>query len=161
MFFPDAFTTIERREGGTRHQCPRRTLRYHLGLVAHALLPTLVSILGRPQYRLAHDLSALYAHKINTLFWHDIDDPTEFGFARNQVTPFALASSDGEALYAWHVLPLDVYTRNEAALRSEERANAVSQDIASSLAFKLLQAPDARVVISCTLSLLSSLPVNY
>ena len=100
--------------------------------------------------------SALYAHKVNTLFWHDVDDATCFGFAKHQVTPFHLHSS-GETLYAWHVLPLDVYARNEVALRKEDRPEPVVEDITSRMAFKLLQSPDARVVVSCT-SLLR--PIN-
>lgn len=94
--------------------------------------------------------SALYAHKINTLFWHDIDDATHFGFAKHQVTPFNIPTPDGETLYTWHVLPLDVYTRNEQTLVDEHRPDAIVKDITSSSAFKLLRSPEARVVISCS-----------
>ena len=30
-----------------------------------------------------------------------------------QVTPFNFSTSDGETLFCWHVLPLDVYLDNE------------------------------------------------
>ncbi|KAI2638350.1 Glycylpeptide N-tetradecanoyltransferase [Xylaria nigripes] len=56
-----------------------------------------------------------YAHRINTLFWHDLDIPEYWGFARNQVTPFTLTSGD-ESLYAWHVLPLRLVLEHQEKL---------------------------------------------
>ncbi|KAF2254599.1 alpha/beta-hydrolase [Trematosphaeria pertusa] len=56
---------------------------------------------------------ALYMHKIHSGFWHNVSNPEEFGFAKGQVQPFWLDTSDGEKLFCWHVLPLDVYLEHE------------------------------------------------
>lgn len=95
--------------------------------------------------------SALYAHKFNTLFYHNINDAEQFGFAKNQVTPFNIHTPDGETLYAWHVLPLDTYVENEPSLRLESgTAKAPLADFTASKAFRLLiSEPEARVVVSC------------
>ncbi|KAM0717632.1 hypothetical protein Q7P37_007484 [Cladosporium fusiforme] len=90
---------------------------------------------------------ALYAHKINTLFWHDIDNAEQFGFAKGQVTPFTIPTPDGESLYAWHVLPIDAYLRNEDALSRNERPHGPVADFTKTLPFDLLTStqPPARV----------------
>lgn len=94
--------------------------------------------------------SALYAHKFNTLFYHDINNAEQFGFARGQVTPFNIRTPDGETLYAWHILPIDVYARHEKALRDANRPNGLVEDVETSSTFKLLAGTsDARLVISC------------
>lgn len=97
---------------------------------------------------------ALYAHKINTLWLgDDLNAPESFGFAKHQVTPFNLRTPDGETLYAWHVLPVDVYARNEKALREEQRPHGPVDDLTQTSAFRLLTAKDAepaRVVVTCT-----------
>ena len=94
--------------------------------------------------------SALYAHKFNTLFLHDIDDGERFGFAKGQITAFNIRTPDGETLYAWHILPLDVYARNEKQLRDEPQASGPVEDFESSLAFELLSlSPNSKVVVSC------------
>lgn len=55
-------------------------------------------------------------------------------------------SSDGERLYAWHILPVELYRRHESALL-EQPAGFVS-DITLRLAFGLLRDhPDAHLVI--------------
>lgn len=95
--------------------------------------------------------SALYANKFNTLFYHNINSAEHFGFCKNQVTPLNIRTLDGETLYAWHVLPVDVYTRNEQKLRLEDRPDAPVNDFAVTTPFKLLtKDPKARVVINCT-----------
>ncbi|KAH6657091.1 Alpha/Beta hydrolase protein [Truncatella angustata] len=87
-----------------------------------------------------------YAHKINTLFWHDIDKPEEWGFARNQVTPFSIGTADGETLYAWHIMPLPIYLRNEDRLQAEP--HGFVKDFTSTESFKILREdPNARLVI--------------
>ena len=95
---------------------------------------------------------ALYAHKINTLFLGDnLNDGEAFGFAKNQVTPFNIHTPDGETLYAWHVLPLDIYARHEDTLRGERRPDGPVSDFTQTTAFRLLtQDPTARVVVNCT-----------
>ena len=98
--------------------------------------------------------SALYAHKINTLAWHNIDDAEQFGFARGQVTSFNISTPDGQTLYAWHVLPIDAYLRNEKTLREVDVHQVPVADLTQTLPFKLLTAssPSARVVVNCKLS---------
>ncbi|KAK3719546.1 hypothetical protein LTR37_004404 [Vermiconidia calcicola] len=92
---------------------------------------------------------ALYAHKINTLFLHDIDSGEQFGFAKNQVTPFNIRTPDGETLYAWHVLPIDVYARNELSLLEEKRPDGMVQDFTTTEAFRLLTSDETvRVVVN-------------
>ncbi|KAK6829790.1 hypothetical protein PG995_004371 [Apiospora arundinis] len=88
----------------------------------------------------------LYAHKINTLFWHDLDKPEYWGFARNQVTPFSIQTSDGENLYAWHVLPLQAYLENEDKLQAQPAGFA--QDVTATESFRMLREdPEARLVV--------------
>ncbi|KAI1500195.1 Alpha/Beta hydrolase protein [Biscogniauxia marginata] len=89
----------------------------------------------------------LYAHRFNTLFWHDIDRPEYWGFARNQVTPFSLKTVDGETLYAWHILPLATYLKHEGTLQSDPAT--ITSDITKTKSFKILREdPRARLVIS-------------
>ncbi|KAF2224563.1 Alpha/Beta hydrolase protein [Elsinoe ampelina] len=84
---------------------------------------------------------ALYVHKIHSAFWHNISDPTTFGFARNQVRTFTIPTPDGITLSAWHVLPLDVY--------AEHRSELTEAPLDSTLATKLLTSdPTAKVLIS-------------
>ncbi|KAK8103474.1 uncharacterized protein PG998_010507 [Apiospora kogelbergensis] len=88
----------------------------------------------------------LYAHKLNTLFWHDLNKPEYWGFAKSQVTPFSIQTSDGESLYAWHVLPLQAYLRNEDRLQAQPAGFA--QDVTTTESFKMLREdPDARLVV--------------
>ncbi|KAI0976735.1 Alpha/Beta hydrolase protein [Xylaria arbuscula] len=87
-----------------------------------------------------------YAHRLNTLFWHDLDEPEYWGFARNQVTPFTLESGS-ESLYAWHILPLRSVLEHEDRLRISP--TGFSNDITASESFKILKGdPAARLVIS-------------
>ncbi|KAI1818248.1 alpha/beta-hydrolase [Poronia punctata] len=87
-----------------------------------------------------------YAHRINTLFWHDVDKPEYWGFARNQVTPFNIASGN-ETLYAWHILPTKSILKYEAQLQASPAG--FSSDITLSNSFKILQDDkDAKLVIS-------------
>ncbi|KAM7194393.1 Alpha/Beta hydrolase protein [Rhypophila sp. PSN 637] len=89
----------------------------------------------------------LYAHKINTLFWHDVNKPEHWGFAKNQVTPFHLKTVDGETIYAWHVLPLPLYGQHQQELITQPAG--LSGDITKTLNFKLLKEdPNSRLVIS-------------
>ena len=88
--------------------------------------------------------SALYAHRLHSGFWHDLDRPESFGFAKIQITPFNITTPDGETLYAWHVLPLNVYAKHQQDLSNGQ----------GSTALQLLQDnPDARVIVNCTPSL--------
>ncbi|KAK5126755.1 hypothetical protein LTR85_009689 [Meristemomyces frigidus] len=95
---------------------------------------------------------AVYAHKINTLFAGDnLNKPEAFGFAERQVTPFNLQTPDGETLYGWHILPVDVYARNEKALLDEERPEGPAEDFTATSAFRLLTAAEpepAKLVVT-------------
>ncbi|KAI6907468.1 alpha/beta-hydrolase [Hortaea werneckii] len=117
--------------------------------IAIGLYATLLGILLHPSAQ----RFALYAHKINTLFLGDnLSDPEQFGFSNNQVTPFKLPTPDGETLYAWHILPLDVYTRNEKSIQEEiRRRDGPVDDFTHTKPFHLLTANDpepARVIIN-------------
>ncbi|KAI7343836.1 alpha/beta-hydrolase [Hortaea werneckii] len=117
--------------------------------IAIGLYATLLGILLHPSAQ----RFALYAHKINTLFLGDnLSDPEQFGFSKNQVTPFNLPTPDGETLYAWHILPLDVYTRNERSIQEEiRRRDGPVDDFTKTNPFHLLTTNDphpARVIIN-------------
>lgn len=67
----------------------------------------------------------------------------------NQVTAFNVTTHDGEVLYAWHVLPLDVYEKHEADL-SLGASGSPDGDLTQTKAFQLLKSdPKARLVINC------------
>ena len=67
----------------------------------------------------------------------------------NQITPFNITTTDGELLYAWHVLPIGVYAKHEAAL--VDQVSPPVEDVRETLNFKLLfQDPESRLVIFCT-----------
>ncbi|KAF3156846.1 hypothetical protein TWF751_002543 [Orbilia oligospora] len=62
---------------------------------------------------------AVYLHAIQMTWFKDLNVPEIFGFLRNQVTPFSIKSSDGESLYAWHILPPELYRKHEEKLLAE------------------------------------------
>ena len=75
----------------------------------------------------------------------DLDVPEMFGFLRNQVTPFNI-KTNGSNLYAWHILPLELYRKHERELQAE--LPGMVADTTSSLAFRLLcDNPTSRLVI--------------
>ncbi|KAK4033113.1 Alpha/Beta hydrolase protein [Parachaetomium inaequale] len=122
---------------------------------ASVLVPSLVVGVPLAGYIFFLGLSAvpylqrnfLYAHKINTLWWGDINKPEQWGFAKNQVTPFHLTTADNQTLYAWHILPLPLYTQHEAKLSSQP--SGLSPDITTTENFRLLRDdPSARLIIS-------------
>ena len=74
--------------------------------------------------------------------------PQQWGFAKNQVTPFSLQTQDGESLYAWHILPLPVYLKNEEALARQ--SEGFVKNFTNTENFKLLgEDPNSRLVICC------------
>ena len=88
----------------------------------------------------------VYLHKIQMTWFKELDVPEAFGFLRGQTTPFSIQSSTGEALYAWHILPIESYREHESALVAEPFGFA--SDITSCFAFKLLRDdPNARLII--------------
>ncbi|KAJ4340061.1 hypothetical protein N0V87_002681 [Didymella glomerata] len=92
---------------------------------------------------------ALYAHRINTNLWHNVSNPEEFGFAKGQVQPFYLETSDNERLFCWHVLPLDVYLQNEEQLAMGTTTGEIVDELKGTMGEKLLRAdPESRVVVN-------------
>ncbi|KAK0611798.1 Alpha/Beta hydrolase protein [Immersiella caudata] len=88
----------------------------------------------------------LYAHKVHTLWWHKIDRPEYWGFAKNQVTPFSLTTCDGQTLYAWHVMPLPVYLKHERKLAAQN--SGFCDDVTATENFKLLRDdPESRFIV--------------
>lgn len=88
----------------------------------------------------------VYLHKIQMTWFKDLNVPENFGFLRGQTTPFSIKSSTSEMLYAWHILPVELYRQHESALVAEP--SGVALDITSRFAFKLLHDdPNARLVI--------------
>jgi abhydrolase domain-containing protein 12 len=88
----------------------------------------------------------VYLHKIQMTWFKDLDVPETFGFLRNQVTPFPIKSPNGGTLYAWHILPVELYRRHEPALILEPSGSVL--DITTRLAFQLLRDdPDSRLII--------------
>jgi abhydrolase domain-containing protein 12 len=79
-------------------------------------------------------------------WFKDLNVPETFGFLRNQATHFSIKSSDGESLYAWHILPIELYRKHELDLVEEPSGFVL--DITTRLAFKLLRDdPDARLIL--------------
>jgi len=62
----------------------------------------------------------IYLHRVTLTWFQDVNVPEQWGFLRNQVTPFHLNTPDGETLHAWHVLPLEIYRQNQQELRNED-----------------------------------------
>jgi abhydrolase domain-containing protein 12 len=63
----------------------------------------------------------------------------------NQVTPFRIATNDGEQLFSWLVAPLGVYAKHAEDFVAEQPG---VDDIEDKLAFRLLRKdPDARLLI--------------
>jgi hypothetical protein len=66
-----------------------------------------------------------------------------------QVQPFWLDTSDGERLFCWHVLPLDVYLENENELVQAVTTGEVVDGLEGTVGAKLLKRDvDGRVVVN-------------
>ncbi|KEQ63636.1 alpha/beta-hydrolase [Aureobasidium melanogenum CBS 110374] len=103
-----------------------------------SLYPVFVLLLTNPWVQ----RHALYAHKIHSGFWHDVNKPESFGFATHQVTPFNISTPDNEVLYAWHILPL-------ATVAAHRDALAAADPFDQSLPLQLLKDDaKARVVVN-------------
>lgn len=88
----------------------------------------------------------IYLHKITLTWFRDVNVPEQWGFLRNQVTPFNIKTSDGESLHVWHILPLDVYQEHQAELRAESVGTV--HNIEQRLSYQLLKGdPAAQLVI--------------
>ncbi|KAH7402528.1 Alpha/Beta hydrolase protein [Pyrenochaeta sp. MPI-SDFR-AT-0127] len=92
---------------------------------------------------------ALYSHKLHTARYHNVSNPEGFGFAKGQVQPFWLDTTDGEQLFCWHVLPLDVYLENEHELVTAATSGEVVEELKGTVGEKLLRRnPEAKVVVN-------------
>ncbi|KAF2478152.1 alpha/beta-hydrolase [Lindgomyces ingoldianus] len=88
----------------------------------------------------------IYLHRVTLTWFQDVNVPEQWGFLRNQVTPFQLNTPDGETLHAWHIIPLDSYRKHQDALRNE--SPGLCPNIEERLGFQLLRDdPEARLVI--------------
>ncbi|KAF3029570.1 hypothetical protein E8E12_000699 [Didymella heteroderae] len=88
----------------------------------------------------------IYMHRATLTWFQDVNFPEQWGFLRNQVTPFYLETADGEHLHAWHILPLDVYLENERELHKE--SPGLCENVEDRLSFRLLQHdPNVRLVV--------------
>ncbi|KAL1611857.1 hypothetical protein SLS60_000078 [Paraconiothyrium brasiliense] len=92
----------------------------------------------------------VYMHKLHHGYFQNVKNPEEFGFAKGQVTPFWLETIDGEKLFCWHVLPLDVYLEHERELVSSVQADVVeSGEFKRTLGARLLREDgEGRVVVN-------------
>ncbi|KAL2134076.1 hypothetical protein VTI74DRAFT_1072 [Chaetomium olivicolor] len=89
---------------------------------------------------------AIYLHGVTLTWSEDLAIPEQWGFLRNQVTPFALKTSDNGTLHAWHILPPELYRRHEEDLVKQPEGIAV--DITERTSFKLLRDdPDALLIL--------------
>ncbi|KAK9434718.1 abhydrolase domain-containing protein [Metarhizium brunneum] len=90
----------------------------------------------------------LYAHKFNTLFWSDVNEPERWGFAKHQVAPFYLKTPDDNNLYAWHILPLPLYHKHEDQIVQGASSETIPLDITSTESFRLLKSdPKAKLIL--------------
>lgn len=110
--------------------------------VPAALYVTLLGLLTTSWFQ-AH---VVYLHAIQMTWGKDLNTPEIFGFLHNQVTPFNIQRDGSENLYVWHVLPVELYRRNEESLLAEP--SGLVEDFTSRTAFKLLRdEPDSLLVI--------------
>ncbi|KAL4900387.1 hypothetical protein BDW74DRAFT_188236 [Aspergillus multicolor] len=109
---------------------------------AAGLYAVLLGLLTTPTFQ-SH---VVYLHALQMTWFKDLNVPETFGFLKNQVTPFAITTGADQQLYAWHVLPIELYRKHELALTAEP--TGFVSDITSRLAFRLLRDdPEARLVI--------------
>lgn len=88
----------------------------------------------------------IYLHRVTFTWFQDVNIPEQWGFLRNQVSPFHLTTPDGETLHAWHVLPLELYRKHQEELRDEP--TGLCSDIKERVSFNLLKDdPTAQLVI--------------
>ncbi|KFZ04344.1 hypothetical protein V502_10221 [Pseudogymnoascus sp. VKM F-4520 (FW-2644)] len=90
---------------------------------------------------------SLYMHKLHTAYFEDLNKPEQWGFAKNQITPFNFTTPDDETLYAWHVMPLGLYAKHEEEILKQP--SGLAEDITKTKSFDLLTTdPQARLIIS-------------
>lgn len=91
----------------------------------------------------------LYLHNFD-LPWAkgNLCNPEYFGFLPGQVVPFRLPTPDGEQLFAWLVIPPELWHANNRSLADEAQGTRSQEQLQETLALKLLHGhPRARLVI--------------
>ncbi|KAL9576656.1 MAG: hypothetical protein Q9212_006922 [Teloschistes hypoglaucus] len=79
-------------------------------------------------------------------WFKDLTVPESFGFLRNQVIAFNIKTPNDDAVFAWHILPIELYRQHEASLLAE--STGFVDDVLTRTTFKLLHDdPEARLVI--------------
>lgn len=88
-------------------------------------------------------------HRLRLSWLSDLIQPEQFGFAKNQVTPFYYNTSDGEAIFAWHVLPLGIYMLHREELVKQEGHGVAAAPLETKNLQLLRDDPEARLIIHC------------
>jgi abhydrolase domain-containing protein 12 len=125
--------------------------KYVVPLVILLTSPTIVVL----KYSLSRVDSAIYMHKLQMTWLNDLTKPEQFGFAKNQVTPFFLPTPDGERIFAWHVLPLGTLMEHRDELVTQE-TGLVEKPLETKNLKLLMEDPEARLVIFCELLVLAT-----
>ncbi|RPA92572.1 alpha/beta-hydrolase [Choiromyces venosus 120613-1] len=103
--------------------------------------------------------NAIYMHRMKVLWRQNLTKPEEFGFAKNQVTPFFLKTPDGEDIFAWHVLPLGLYKEHRESL-VKQKTGLITNPLESENIKLLIADPEARLIIHCVCPFKHSLYSN-
>ncbi|BFZ63135.1 hypothetical protein YB2330_004255 [Saitoella coloradoensis] len=82
----------------------------------------------------------LYLHRAKPFWAADLTKPELYGFAKGRVRPFHIQTPDNERIFAWHVLPFNLYSKHR------EELEAPGYDYAKHTVL-LRSDPEARVVI--------------
>ena len=68
------------------------------------------------------------------------------------MTPLNISTSDGETLFAWHILPIGLYAKHEEELLAE--TTWLSDDVTERKGFQLLvDDPESKLIILCKRSI--------
>ncbi|KAH9894523.1 Alpha/Beta hydrolase protein [Xylariomycetidae sp. FL2044] len=111
---------------------PLRSVVYGVVIIT-ALYALFIAVLTIPFFQ----NQVIYLNSVTLTWFQDVTVPEQWGFLRNQVTPFTLRTPDGETLHAWHILPLGLYAEHEEELLAEP--SGVADNIKESMSFKLLR----------------------
>jgi pimeloyl-ACP methyl ester carboxylesterase len=86
-------------------------------------------------------------HKLQLTWFKDLTIPEQFGFAKNQVTPFYIPTPDGEKLFAWHVLPLGLYMEHRDELVQQPTGKIIPNPTETRNLQLMMSDPEARLII--------------
>ncbi|ODQ51173.1 alpha/beta-hydrolase [Saitoella complicata NRRL Y-17804] len=82
----------------------------------------------------------LYLHRAKPFWGADLTKPELYGFANGRVRPFHIQTPDDERIFAWHVLPFNLYSAHREELEAPNYDYAKHTEL-------LRNDPEARVVI--------------